>query len=143
MLDIGDLLPDTHLHLHQYLQGGPLLVLFYTEAGTPLCTQQLCAVRDDFPLLTELHANAVAISSDPPDAVARFQTAQQFPFPLLSDPHLEAAREFGVVDEAARRAQRAAFAADRDGLLTLALPFYQPNNLHHYQQLFSAFGMEL
>ena len=143
MIQSGDHLPDTDLHLREYLADGALLILFYTEANTPLCTQQLCAFRDDEEMLQELGASVVAISADPLPELMRFDEAHLFPFPLLSDRELSAARAFGVVDEGGQRAQRAAFVADTQGVITLAVPFYQPNNLDQYQQIFEALGLDI
>ena len=143
MIDIGDLLPDTNLNLLRYLGDGPLLILFYTEASTPLCTQQLCAFRDDYEMVRELKADVVAISSDSSDDHQQFSAEHYFPFLLLSDPDLDAASAFGVADLATKRAQRAAFVANPDGTIALAIPFYQPNNLDHYQQIFEALGLDI
>jgi len=143
MIGVGDQLPDTELNLRDYLSDGPLLILFYAEASTPLCTQQLCAFRDDEDMINELGASVVAVSSDPPWELERFDAEHRFPFPLLSDPALEAAGTFGVVDESGKRAQRAAFVADAAGEIRLAIPFYQPNNLDDYQEIFSALGLDI
>ena len=143
MISVGDQLPDTELQLRRYLGDGPLLILFYTEAHTPLCTQQLCAFRDDYEMVRELRADAIAISSDTAEEHERFSAEHRFPFPLLSDPRLEAAGTFGVSDAAAKRARRAAFVADPDGTIRLAIPFYQPNNLDHYQLVFEALGLDI
>ena len=143
MIGVGDQLPDTALRLRGYLSGGPLLILFFTEANTPLCTQQLCAFRDDFEMISELRASTVAISSDPVDEQRRFMDEQHLPFPLLSDENLDAANAFGIADPASKRAQRAAFVADSQGIIQLAIPFYQPNNLDHYQDIFAALGLDI
>ena len=146
MINVGDQLPDTDLHLRSHLSAGstgPLLILFFTEASTPLCTQQLCAVRDDFEMIAELRASTIAISTDSEDDQQRFVDEHHFPFPLLSDAQLDASTAFGVLDQRSKRAQRAAFVADADGVIQLAIPFYQPNNLDHYQQIFAALGMDV
>lgn len=143
MIESGDQLPDTDLNLRSYLGDGPLLVLFYTEAETPLCTQQVCAFRDDEEMILELDASIVAISSDPPEAQEQFKRGHLLPFPMLSDPDLEAAEAFGVSDAASKRAQRAAFVTDSDGIVQLAIPFYQPNNLDDYQRIFQALGLDI
>lgn len=143
VIEPGDELPDTELHLREYLGDGPLLILFYTEANTPLCTQQLCTFRDDEEMLKELHASVVAISADPLDELLRFDQEHLFPFPLLTDSELSAANAFGVIDETGKRAQRAAFVADQSGVVSLAIPFYQPNNLDQYQQVFEALGLDI
>ena len=143
MLEPGDHLPNTDLLLLQYLGDGPLLVLFFTEANTPLCTTQLCAFRDDFEMLNELGATMLAISSDDAVDQSRFRDEELLPFPLLSDPDLSAAEAFGVADADTKRAQRAAFVADSDGVIQLAIPFYQPNNFEHYQRVFEALGLDV
>ena len=143
MIEVGDQLPDKELGLRDYLSDGQLLIMFYAEANTPLCTQQLCAFRDDEEMITELGASVVAISSDPPWDLERFNDEHRFPFPLLSDPALEAAAAFGVVNESGKRAQRSAFVVDANGLIGLTIPFYQPNNLDHYQEIFAALGLDI
>ncbi len=143
MIEPGDQLPDTQLHLRMFLSDGPLLVLFYTEAQTPLCTQQLCSFRDDEEMILELNASVVAVSSDPPEVVEEFKAEHRLPFPLLSDPELEAAAAFGVDDQATKRSRRAAFVAGAQGVVTLAIPFYQPNNLDDYQRIFEALGLDI
>ena len=135
--------PDGPARLHDFLADGPLLVLFYQEDATPTCTTQLCAFRDDFELLDELGASVVAISADDPASHERFRDAQQLPYPLLSDPDLSAATAFGVADPATRRSQRAAFVAQPDGRIALAIPFYQPANLDHFEAVFAALGLDL
>jgi peroxiredoxin len=143
VISVRDQLPDTELQLRSYLSDGPLLILFFSEANTPLCTQQLCAFRDDFEMIAELHASTIAISSDPPEEQERFVREHHFPFPLLSDHNLDAASVFGVADPTNKRAQRAAFVADSDGVIQLAIPFYQPNNLDHFQDIFGALGLDI
>lgn len=143
VIELGDQLPDTELNLRSHLGDGPLLILFYTEANTPLCAQQLCAFRDDEEMINELGATVVAISSDPPWELERFNDEHRFPFPLVSDPALDAAAAFDIIDESGKRAQRAAFVADISGVITLAIPFYQPNNLNQYQQVFAALGLDV
>lgn len=140
---VGDSLPDTVLALRSYLGNGPLLVLFYSEANTPSCSQQLGAFRDDYELIQQIGASLLAISGDSPAEIERFIERERFPFPLLSDSELEAATAFGVLDEVGRQAQRAAFVSDADGTITLAIPFYQPSNLDHFIQVFKALGAEL
>lgn len=143
MIGVGDQLPNTELGLRDYLSDGPLLILFFAEANTPLCTQQLCAFRDDEDMIGELGATVIAISSDPPWELERFDDEHRLQFPLLSDPALDAADAFGVVDESGKRSQRAAFVSDANGTIQLAIPFYQPNNLDDYQDIFVALGLDI
>ncbi len=143
MIQSGDPLPDTALHLRQYLTDGPLLILFFTESDSPLCTHQLCAFRDDFDVIEALNAAVVAVSTDSAEEQARFRQEQRFPFRLLSDADRSAADAFGIQSPATKRAQRAAFVADARGVIQLAIPFYQPTNFDHYCQVFAALGLDL
>ena len=143
MIERGDQLPDTHLNLRAHLTDGPLLVLFISEIDTPLCTAQLCAFRDDYEMVEELGAAIVAVSSDEASGQAEFRAAQQLPFPMLSDSDLSAATAFGVADLERKQARRAAFVADADGIVQLAILFYQPANLDHYQAVFEALGLDV
>lgn len=147
---VGDMLPDATLEgaegpigLRDLIGAGPLLILFFEEALTPSCTTQLSAFRDEFGTLEELGASVAAISADDLTSLAHFQEAEALPFPLLSDPELRAAAAFGVADWAAKRSRRAAFVADAQGVLTLAIPFYQPFNIGHFQSVFAALGLNL
>lgn len=149
-LQAGDRLPDLTIEsadgpiaLYDLLEDGPLVVLFYQEDSTPLCTTQLCAFRDDLEMLDELEAGVVAISVDDPLSHAVFANTYELPFPLLSDLDRAAATAFGVLDEDSRRAQRAAFVCDPEGEIVLAIPFYQPVNFEHYQAVFEALGLDL
>lgn len=149
MIAVGDPLPDIPLggadgpvELRALANGGePLLILFYQEDATPACTAQLCAFRDDFELVGELGAKIIAISSDDAESHQRFSNAHALPFPLFSDENLAAATAFGVVDDDGKRARRAAFVAI-GGVVTLAIPFYQPSHLEHYMSVFGALGAE-
>ena len=134
---------DGLLRFSDYAAGGALVVAFYAEDATPTCTAQLCSFRDDFPLIHESGARLVAISTDDVASHARFTSANAFPFPLLSDPNLEAARAFGVVDPDGRRSRRAVFVSDSSGTIQVALPHYHPANLNQYQTIFEALGINL
>ncbi len=149
-LEPGAALPDVTLdgpegpvRLRDAAAAGPLVVAFYAEDATPTCTAQLCTFRDDFALIREIGATLVAISADGTASHARFAAAHGFPFPLLSDPDLVAARAFGVMAPEGRRSVRAVFVADGSGTIRAALPHYNPANLKQYEAIFRALGVGL
>ncbi len=135
--------PEGPLSLEALRAGRPMVVAFYTEDATPTCSAQLGAFRDDFELIGELGAAFVAISADSTESQRAFTATQGFPFPLLSDPALAAARAFGVVDETGKRSIRALFVADADGVIVASIPYYNPSNMGQYQAVFEALGMNL
>ena len=148
-LDAGAALPDLTLdgpngpiRLHDVAALGPLIIAFYQEDATPICTAQLCAFRDDFDLIGEAGARLLAISADDRTSHDRFQAAQLFPFPLLSDATRAAARAFGVLDESAGRSLRAIFVSGPALTIGLAIPHYNPANPHQFQAVFEAIGLD-
>ena len=132
--------PEGPVRLHD--ASGPLIVAFYAEDATPICTAQLCAFRDDFDLIQETGATLLAISADDRTSHTRFGVAHSFPFPLLSDPDLDAARAFGVVDDSGRRILRAVFVAGPDRVIRAAMPHYNPANPNQFQAVFEAIGLD-
>jgi len=102
------------------LAGGVAVVLFYLEAATPDCRQQLVTFAGEAETLTALGARVVAISADPVERLVEWGARLGDPFPLLSDPTGAAARAFGVWDAEQRRARRAAFVLDAAGTVRLA-----------------------
>jgi peroxiredoxin Q/BCP len=106
------------------LAGTTTVLLFYLEAATPDCRQQLVTFAAEAETLGALGARVVAISADPPERLVEWAEELGEPFPLLSDPSGEAARAFGVWDAEQRRARRAAFVLDAAGTVRLANPRY-------------------
>jgi peroxiredoxin len=106
------------------LTGGPAVLLFYLEAATPDCRQQLVTFAAEAETLGALGARVVAISADPPERLAEWAAKLGDPFPLLSDASGEVARAYGVWDAEQRRARRAAFVLDGAGTVRLANPRY-------------------
>ena len=55
--------------------GRPTLVMFFQEAGTPTCSQQVATVDAEHELLDQLGARAVCLSTDPPERQVEFAAA--------------------------------------------------------------------
>jgi len=128
---VGDPAPDFRCELpgggtlgREDLAGGAAVLLFYLEAATPDCRQQLVTFANEAETLGALGARVVAISADAPERLAVWAARLGEPFPLLSDPSGEAARAYGVWDPEQRRARRAAFVLDAGGTVRLANPRY-------------------
>jgi len=120
--------------------GRDVLLMFFVEAGTPLCTAQVSAIARDAESLTEANARVVAVSTDPPDRQQAFaETLGLREVMLASDENGNVARRLGVYDETTRRARRAAFVIGGDGTVKVALPWYNPNNSEQYAALFAPF----
>lgn len=128
--------------LYDLLARGPVVLTFYVEDGTPACTQQLAAFRNEFATLSDLGAQVVAISADGIDAHRQFdERLGGLPFPLLADPDLRVARLYGVADETYKRAQRAVFVVGSDGIVRQRLVPYVPASTEQFLSIFEALGL--
>jgi peroxiredoxin len=146
----GERAPDLHLEsrdgpvtLAEALREGPLVLLFFQEASTPLCDAELRGFAADHDLLRELGAHVLAVSTDPRAARDRFSEQIQAPFAIAGDPDGATARAYGVYDEGSKRANRAVFVIGEDGTITLARPWYNPQNSAQFQQVFAALGLDI
>lgn len=66
-------------------RGRSLVVYFYPEDDTPLCTAEACQFRDRHPDFAEVGCSIVGISPDDAESHAAFAAKHGLPFPLLAD----------------------------------------------------------
>jgi peroxiredoxin Q/BCP len=67
------------------LAGKPYLLWYYPRASTPGCTAEGRGFRDAYAEISSAGLTVFGVSFDKPAANAEFATAEEFPFPLLSD----------------------------------------------------------
>ncbi len=137
-------LPSTEgkLRLSELAAKGKVVLAFYTEDNTPLCSTEVAMLKDDYEAVQELGAQVVAVSADSLESHRDFaRRLGGVPFPLVADEQLQAAREYGVVDEDGRRCRRAVFVID-GGKVVHANAWFQPGNPSQYEAVFRALGFE-
>ncbi len=66
-------------------RGRALVLYFYPEDDTPLCTTEACHFRDRHAALRALDAEVVGISPDSPSSHGAFTAKYALPFTLLAD----------------------------------------------------------
>ena len=138
-------LPSTEgeIRLSDLTARGMVLLAFYYEDATPLCSNEVSMLKDDYEVVRELGAEVIAVSPDGVDSHRAFsERLGGVPFPLASDESLEAAKAFGVVDDSGKRSRRAVFVIDRGGKLSHAERWFQPGNPSQYEAIFRALGLE-
>ena len=87
--------------LSEYLDNGPLVLVFYFGYNCNHCVGQLFGLNRDINRFRELGTQVVAISADSPEETAkRFKEYGQFDFPVLSDPGNKVAAAYGVYQPA-------------------------------------------
>ena len=134
---------EGRIALSELLQSGKLVLTFYVEDGTPLCSSQVAAFQQDYPAFEEAGARLLAVSADTAESHRAFvEKLGGLSFPLASDSDLSLARAYGVVDEDNKRSRRAVFAIDRDGTVLRRIDYYNPANSSQYLDIFRALGVE-
>ncbi|HUF52481.1 MAG TPA: peroxiredoxin family protein [Dehalococcoidia bacterium] len=132
------------LSLADLLQRGKLILAFYTEDATPMCSTQVAMLKDDYLIVREFGATVLAVSADSVDSHLEFAARLGgIPFPLATDESLDLARAYGVAGEPAKRAHRAIFVIDQTGMVTHSQPWFQPSNTGQYQAIFAAIGLDI
>jgi len=106
-------------------QGKNLVILFFPQAFTGVCTTELCSVRDNMNVYTSLNADVVGISVDSIFTLAKFKEEQQYNFPLLSDFNKTVSQAYGsfydeFVFDMKGVSRRAAFVVDKEGTVQYA-----------------------
>jgi peroxiredoxin Q/BCP len=82
--------------LDQYA-GKWLVLYFYPKDGTPGCTKQVCAFRDDIVKVQKAGAEVVGVSLDDVASHKEFAEKHSVPFSLLSDADKSMAKSYGVL----------------------------------------------
>jgi len=129
--------------LRELTERSKVVLAFYREDATPLCSNELSMLRDDYEIVRELGGEVIAVSADSLDSHAAFaERLGGVPFPLASDERLDAAKAFDAVDDSGKRSRRAVFVIDRGGKLLHAEPWFQPGNPGQYEAIFRALGFQ-
>jgi thioredoxin-dependent peroxiredoxin len=99
-------------------KGETIVLLFYPGDNTPVCTKQLCSVRDRWSDYVATGARIVGISTDTIESHKGFAAKYNLPFPLLADPKEEVVRAYGVRSWLPNRSARAVVIINADGIVS-------------------------
>jgi peroxiredoxin Q/BCP len=97
--------------------GKVVVLLFYPGDETPICTRQLCSVRDRWDDYVATGAEVVGISSDSIESHRNFADHHDLPLRLLSDSDGVAAGLYGAKSFIPGRVARSVFVIDAQGIL--------------------------
>lgn len=126
-ITVGDKGPDFELpstvgekiKLSEQLKEGPVVLVFYPLDWSPVCTNEMCALRDGFTEFEELGAKVLAISVDSIFSHHAWAEKLGITFPLLSDFNREVIRLYSVIHEEILGlkgiAKRSVFIVDQEG----------------------------
>ncbi len=118
----GEKAPDFNLKdlngeswsLHEQL-GKTVVLLFYPGDDTPVCTAQLCSVRDNWSQYQATGAEVVGISMDSEKSHKSFADKYNLTLKLLSDEKGEATAKYDVKSWIPGRSARAVVVIDKNG----------------------------
>jgi peroxiredoxin len=149
-VEVGQPAPRFALHastgeeisLEHYRGKGPTILLFVPLAFTPVCTNELSIMRDNYESYTKLGAEVLAASVDSQFTLKVWADQLKLPFPLLSDFNKETATAYGAIysDLMGLKgvAKRAAFVIDKDGIVRYRWVSEDANNLPDFDKLKAA-----
>ncbi len=95
-------------------KGSWTILYFYPKAGTPGCTKQACAFRDNIKKIHDQGAEVYGISSDTVESQAKFHKEHNLNFSLLADPKDEVINTYGTKMPLLPLSKRWTFVIDPD-----------------------------
>lgn len=93
-------------------KGAWTVLYFYPKAGTPGCTKQACAFRDNLKKIQDLGAEVYGISADSVEAQAAFHKEHRLNFTLLADPEGKIIEQYGTKVPVLQMSKRWTFVID-------------------------------
>ena len=95
-----------------------VVLLFYPGDETPICTRQMCSVRDRWEDYAATGAEVVGISTNTVESHKSFAAHHELPLRLLADTDRKVADLFGAQSLIPGKVARSVFVINRDGLIT-------------------------
>jgi thioredoxin-dependent peroxiredoxin len=98
-------------------RGRVVVLLFYPGDETPICTKQMCSVRDRWEDYSATGAEVVGISTNTVESHKKFATHHDLPLTLLADTGGAVSRLYGAVSLLPGRTARSVFVIDANGVI--------------------------
>lgn len=99
------------------LRGRKVLLAFFPLAFTSTCTDEMCALSEDYDRFAAADAVVLPISVDSVPSLKAFKAKEGLQVDLLSDFRREVSRRYGTLDEEKFLSRRAYVLVDREGLV--------------------------
>lgn len=138
-MKVGDQAPDFTLKdldgdswsLHEHA-GKIVVLLFYPGDDTPVCTAQLCSVRDNWSQYQETGAEVVGISTDSVSSHRGFADKYNLTLKLLSDENGEVVNDYEMKSWLPGRSARGVVVIDKNGKIAYhkvqSLSIFKPSD---------------
>ena len=112
--------------------GKTVVLLFYPGDNTPVCTKQLCSVRDHWSDYQATGAEVVGVSMDSEESHKSFAEKYELPFTLLSDDKGEVTEKYELKSWLPGRSARGVVVIDGQGKIAYhkveAISLFRPKD---------------
>ena len=98
--------------------GNVVVLLFYPGDETPVCTRQMCSVRDRWEDYAATGAEVVGISTNSVESHKSFAEHHELPLRLLADTDRKVADSYGAQSLIPGKVARSVFVINREGVIT-------------------------
>ncbi len=113
-------------------RGKTVVLLFYPGDNTPVCTKQLCSVRDNWADYAATGAVVVGISTDSAASHKDFAAKNDLPLTLLADENGAVSKSYDAASWIPGRSARAVVIVDKNGRIAYhkvqTLSLFRPND---------------
>jgi peroxiredoxin Q/BCP len=99
-------------------RGKVIVLLFYPGDETPICTRQMCSVRDRWEDYTATGAEVVGISTNSVESHKAFAEHHELPLRLLADTDRKVADKYGAQSMIPGKVARSVFVINAQGVIT-------------------------
>ena len=125
------------------LKGMNVLLLFFPQAFTGVCTKELCSVRDNIALYNDVNAQVLGISVDSLFTLKKYREEQGLNFPLLSDFNKDVSAAYGTlydtwIFDMKGVSKRSAFVIDKDGVIRYVEVLESAGDMPDFEQINAA-----
>jgi thioredoxin-dependent peroxiredoxin len=126
------------------LKGQKVVLYFYPEDDTPVCTVQGCNLRDNYALLKKHGFTVVGVSPDGVESHKKFEEKFNLPFTLVADEKKAILEKYGTWGEKnmygniVMGVHRNTFLIDEQGIIRKI--FLRPKNKAHAEEIVKAWG---
>lgn len=115
-----------------------VVIFFYPMDASPVCTKEACAFRDAYAKFKDANALVIGINSGTVKSHKDFQTKENLPFDLLSDPENKVLKMFGVKEEDLGKmivSGRETFVIGKDGVIAYSFRDFMKGEDHSKEVL--------
>ena len=113
-------------------RGKTVVLMFYPGDNTPVCTAQLCSVRDHWTEYQATGAEVVGISTDTVESHKGFAEKNSLPLRLLSDADRKVSEMYDMKSWLPGRSARGIVVIDKDGKIAYqkaeAISLFRPKD---------------